>query len=188
MTLALLIAVVGLVSAPVGAQETGGDSNVTQTVENLQSDLDEALELYRQGDRQRAHNLSHESHHDNWEDPGYEAELSRIDPGLVASLERNIHEKLPSQIENNASVEKVENTTRTVQSQLDEAAVALAQKSESGSDSGSDSSNASTTSSSSEPSGSDSTSNANSLPGFGAVVAVLALVSVAALARLADVK
>lgn len=170
-----------------GAEEEGEESEGNesgnervQEVEAIKSDLDEVVEEYEAGESAEAKRIITQTYLNRFE--GLEGPLIEERPELVEELEADFNEELPGLIDSNASVSEVESKVESMKTKLDTAGVAL---SASGSAEVEITERPSTTTADDEqPASTTESANttADSGPGFGLVVALLALVAVGLLA------
>ncbi|MDY6779948.1 MAG: PGF-CTERM sorting domain-containing protein [Halobacteria archaeon] len=170
-----------------GIEVSTGDTSGS-TISKIKSNLDKVVQEYEEGENAEAKKIISNTYLTMFE--GIEGPLIEERPELVEELEKAFNKELPSLIDNNASIKKVEAKVNGMKQKLDEAAKVLNQKTEETEDvfSGNESSDTSTEESKSTGNESmngtgDGGSGGNGLPGFTVVVALAALVAVAALVR-----
>lgn len=162
------------------ASELGGYAGVdasegddAATIDRIESDLDEAVELYADGRTEKAKATVKQTYLSNFE--GVEGTLIENDPELVGDLEDAFNEELPGLMDENASVETVRDKVERMEGKLSEAEDILEASGEPTVDLGN-----STSTTTADPT-TDTTTT--STPGVGVLGALLALVGALLFAR-----
>ncbi|WP_232685638.1 PGF-CTERM sorting domain-containing protein [Halobacterium zhouii] len=160
-----------------GIEAQTGDTQVEKTVAEIEEHLHEAVEAYENGEPAKAKQIIRQTYLSYFE--GLEGELIEKRPELVEELEADFNKELPALIEQNASVSEVRkkveameeklHTVEKVLSQGNETTISLDEKQTTTAGGTTDEADAAAT---------DGTTG-GSVPGFGAGVAVVAVVGAA---------
>ncbi|MFB6122494.1 MAG: PGF-CTERM sorting domain-containing protein [Haloferacaceae archaeon] len=161
----------GELSGYAGIESSEGDG--AAAIDRIESDLDEAVELYAEGHTDEATATVRQTYLSNFE--GVEGTLIEEDPELVGNLEDAFNEELPGLMEQNASVETVRERVEQMEGNLSEAEDILAAAGEPTVDLG----NTTTSTTTADPTETTTTST----PGVGVLGALLALVGALLFAR-----
>ncbi len=162
------------------AEYTGieaGSSGGVETIERIESDLQEAVEAYDAGNPDEAKSIIKSTYLSNFE--GIEGTLIENDPELVEELEADFNEELPGLIDEGAQTSAVREKVESMEQKLETAEGILAEQSEEEINLTKKNETTAPTTGSNEGGDTEGTTE-TSTPGFGVILAALALGLVAA--------